>query len=417
MAWKLATSPFCSGVFCCPGNAGTAAEPKTHNISLDWQDARFLLQFIREKKIGVTLIGPEVPLADGLGDRLRAAGHFCFGPGAAAARLEGSKAFCKDFVTRLGIPTAPYRVFDARPAADSYLAECDFDFPCVIKYDGLAAGKGVTVAADRREADHALDDIYKKNKFNSAGTPRVVIESFLTGQELSFMVAADGTECQPLATSQDHKARDDGDKGPNTGGMGAYSPFMPAENIRQDLLKEFIEPTLRALAADEIPYLGFLYAGLMIDKDGRAKLLEYNCRLGDPETQALLFGMETDLAEWLLRLRDGEKMRDLPIRRIKDKFVVTVVMAAAGYPDSPQIGAVIRGIDNISDPDVKVFHSGTAVNTEGKLVTAGGRVLSVTALGRDLNAARQKAYATIKKQISWPGAFYRTDIGARGVTG
>ena len=411
LAWKLATSPQCKKVYCCPGNGGTASEPKARNIQLDWQDTDALLNLIRTKDIAVTVVGPEAPLVAGLADRLREAGHFCFGPSAAAAKLEGSKAFCKDFLRRHRIPTAAYAVFDRYDKAESYLAECAY--PCVVKFDGLAAGKGVTVAADIQTARAALDDIYKRNKFNPPlsvnGKRKVVIEEFLDGNELSFIVAADGVKCQPLASSQDHKARDDGDQGPNTGGMGAFTPVPWADELRDDLLKEIIQPTLTNLAQEGAPYRGFLYAGLMI-KDKNARVLEFNCRLGDPEAQPLLFGMKTDLADWLLRVRAGEDLAKLPLKQ-DDQFVVAVVMAAGGYPDAYARGHRIEGLDGVNQENTKVFHAGT--RREGsQILTTGGRVLAVTARGATLAKARQHAYGATSK-IGWQDAFYRADIGNR----
>ena len=415
LAWKLATSPACETVYCCPGNGGTAMEPKTQNIQLDWRDTNQLLAFIRAKDIAVTVVGPEDPLVAGLADRLRAASHFCFGPSAAAAQLEGSKSFCKDFLHQHQIPTAAYEVFDDYAKAGAYLDECSY--PCVVKFDGLAAGKGVTVAADIQTARAALDDIYKHNKFNPAlgtnGKHKVVIEEFLDGQELSFIVAAHGTKCQPLASAQDHKARDEGDQGPNTGGMGAFTPVAWADELRADLLTNIIQPTLTHLARAGTPYCGFLYAGLMI-KNKRAQVLEFNCRLGDPEAQALLFGMETDLAEWLLRLKAGEDLAKLPLKQ-RDQFVVTVVMAAGGYPGDYARGHAIEGLATLNHANTKVFQAGTRL--EGKrLLTNGGRVLAVTAQGGTLTAAQHHAYDAVRT-ITWPDVFYRTDIGSRPVPG
>ena len=411
LAWKLATSSQCDNVYCCPGNGGTAREAKTHNIQLDWRDTDALLNLIRTKDIIVTVVGPEDPLVAGLADRLRENGHFCFGPSAAAAKLEGSKAFCKDFLHRHRIPTAAYEVFDTYEKADAYLTECAY--PCVVKFDGLAAGKGVTVATDIQTARDALADIYKHNKFSPAlganGKRKVIIEEFLDGQELSFIVAADGTKYQALASSQDHKARDDGDQGPNTGGMGAFTPVTWADELRDDLLTNIIQPTLTNLAQEGTPYRGFLYAGLMI-KDKNARVLEFNCRLGDPEAQALLFNMETDLADWLLRLRAGEDLANLPLKQSR-QFVVTVVMAAGGYPGVYARDHTIEGLDEIDDEDIKVFHAGTRLEGS-QVLTQGGRVLALTARAATLAQARQHAYGATSK-IRWPDSFYRSDIGNR----
>jgi phosphoribosylamine--glycine ligase len=409
LAWKVAGSPSTERVYVAPGNGGTANEPKVENLPIAADDVPSLVRFASEQSIDLTIVGPEVPLVAGIGDAFAAVGLRCFGPSQAAAQLEGSKAYTKDFLARQGIPTAAYRTFsEAGPALD-YLRQVDA--PIVVKADGLAAGKGVILAEERVTAERAVLDMLGAGRFGSAGS-RVVIEEWLTGEEASFIVMVDGENILPLATSQDHKARDDGDRGPNTGGMGAYSPapvVTPA--VHQRVMREIIEPTVAGLAAEGIRYRGFLYAGLMIGPDGTPKVLEYNCRLGDPETQPLLMRLESDLVE--LCLAGVEGRLDQARASWDPRPALGVVMAAGGYPDRYEVGHPIAGLTAAQPPDVKVFHAGTRL-ANGAILTNGGRVLCVTALGESLAAAQSLAYQAAAG-IHWEGAFYRTDIGYRAL--
>jgi phosphoribosylamine--glycine ligase len=409
LAWKLAQSPLVAEVLCAPGNAGTAGEPKCRNVALAVTDHAALLELARKERVELTVVGPELPLVAGIVDKFEAAGLKCFGPRAAGAQLEGSKAFTKAFLARHGIPTAAYRTFTDFASARDYAATRTP--PIVIKADGLAAGKGVVVAPTLAEAEQALDRILRQQQFGEAGAT-VVIEDFLAGEEASFIAVVDGTRVVPLASSQDHKTRDDGDRGPNTGGMGAYSPApVVTEAVHERVMREIMLPTVRGLAADGIYYRGFLYAGLMIDAVGQPRVIEFNCRLGDPETQPILFRLRSDLLDVCLQCFDGT-LGSEPLEW-DPRATVGVVMASRDYPDSYDKGERIMGLDDRSRPDAKVFHAGTRLEG-GHVVTDGGRVLCVVGAGASVREARDAAYSAVRK-ISWDGAFYRSDIGYRAV--
>ncbi|MEY6432044.1 phosphoribosylamine--glycine ligase [Thioalkalicoccus limnaeus] len=409
LAWKAARSPMVERVYVAPGNGGTAEEPRVENVPIGADDIAALVAFAERTGIGLTIVGPEAPLVAGITDAFAAAGLRCFGPSQAAARLEGSKAFTKDFLARHQIPTGAYQVFDEVAPALAYLRHVGV--PIVVKADGLAAGKGVILAQDLATAEQAVRDILEHQRFGDAGA-RVVIEEFLIGEEASFIVLADGRSYVPMATSQDHKARDDGDQGPNTGGLGAYSPApVVTPEIHARILREVIEPTLAGLAAEGSPYVGFLYAGLMIAPDGTPKVLEYNCRFGDPETQPILFRLNSDLVSLCVAALDGGL--DQVAVEWDPRPALGVVMAAGGYPDVYGRGDVIFGLDQVRDPDCKVFHAGTAHRGD-QLVTSGGRVLCVTALGETVAEAQARAYANVA-QIHWKDAYFRRDIGHRAV--
>ncbi len=409
LAWKLAQSARVAEVFVAPGNAGTAREARVENIPIAADDVAGLLAFALDNAIDLTVVGPEVPLVAGLVDRFAAEGLRCFGPRRDAAQLEGSKAFCKEFLVRHGIPTADYRVFTDMDQALAYLH--DKGAPIVVKADGLAAGKGVVVARTETEAEQAIRAMLGDNRFGAAGS-QVVLENYLEGEEASFIVMADGVHALPLATSQDHKARDDDDMGPNTGGMGAYSPApVVTAAIQQRVMDEVIMPTLRGMARDAIPYTGFLYAGLMIDADGSPRVLEFNCRLGDPETQPLLMRLKTDLVDLCLAALDARL--DQVQAEWDERPALGVVMAAAGYPDAYPKGQVIRGLPTAEAVDLKVFQAGTRED-RGEVVTDGGRVLCVCALGHDYAEARERAYDQVKA-ITWDACHYRKDIGYRAI--
>ncbi|PMR76670.1 phosphoribosylamine--glycine ligase [Billgrantia endophytica] len=410
LAWKVAQSPRVEGVFVAPGNAGTAREPGLTNVAIDVDDLTGLLAFARKEGIELTIVGPEAPLVAGVVDRFREAGLVIFGPTQGAARLEGSKSFTKDFLARHAIPTAAYRTFtDVEPAL-AYLAEQGA--PIVIKADGLAAGKGVIVAMTLAEAEAAVRDMLEANAFGDAGA-RVVIEEFLEGEEASFIVMVDGKTVLPMATSQDHKRALDGDEGPNTGGMGAYSPApVVTDTVYERVMEQVIMPTVSGMAAEGHPYTGFLYAGLMIDTDGNPKVIEYNCRFGDPETQPIMLRLQSDLAELCLagaRGRLAGQTCDWDPR-----VAVGVVLAAGGYPGSYRKGEVIDGLEAAEATGCKVFHAGTADNGRGEVVTAGGRVLCVTALGDGASQARDMAYEGVAS-IQWADVQYRRDIAFRAV--
>jgi phosphoribosylamine--glycine ligase len=409
LAWKCAQSPLVEEVLIAPGNAGTAGEEGVRNIPIAASDIDALVVLAHGEDVGLTIVGPEQPLVDGLVDRFEAEGLKCFGPRAEAARLEGSKAFTKAFLERHGIATAGYARFtDSRSALD-YLEQQTL--PIVIKADGLAAGKGVIIATTIEEARGTVHQMLDESTFGAAGR-EIVIEEFLSGEEASFIALVDGTDILPLATSQDHKARDDGDSGPNTGGMGAYSPAPVVTRAMHDrIMHDVMLPTVQGLAADGSHYRGFLYAGLMIDDAGVPKVLEFNCRFGDPETQPILFRLRSDLVELCLDACAGHlggKKADWDPRP-----AVGVVMASAGYPGSYEKGLAIEGLTGLDTDSLKVFHAGTRID-DGRVVTDGGRVLCVTALGEDIRAARDLAYSGVEK-ISWPGAFYRTDIAYRAL--
>ncbi len=408
LAWKLAQSAHVQQVFVAPGNAGTALEPKVENLPLGAEEIDRLADFAQETEIGLTIVGPEVPLVAGIVDRFRSRGLTCLGPARAAARLEGSKAFCKDFMRRHGIPTAAYAVFSEPEAAMAYIRRQGT--PIVIKADGLAAGKGVVIAQTEQEAADAIDRMLAKGIFGEAGR-QVVIEEYLAGEEASYIVLADGKNALALAASQDHKRLEDGDLGPNTGGMGAYSPApVVTPEVEARILAQVIYPTLEGMAAEGAPYTGFLYAGLMITLDGSPKVLEFNCRLGDPETQPILMRLRSDFYELCLSAVRG----DLASQRTKwdRRVALGVVMAAQGYPFACRLGDVIEGLP-AETCDVKVFHAGTRLEGD-RVVTAGGRVLCVCALGDSVREAQRKAYAQVEK-IHWPGAYFRRDIGWRAV--
>lgn len=409
LAWKAAQSPKVETVFVAPGNAGTLAEPKVENRPIAAEDIPGLLAFAKERAIDLTIVGPEAPLVAGIVDEFRAAGLKCFGPTRLAAQLEGSKAFCKDFLARHGIPTAEYQTFTAVDEAVAYIRRKGA--PIVIKADGLAAGKGVVIAQSEHEAVDAVTDMLSGNAFGSAGH-RVVVEEFLRGEEASFIVMANGLDVLPMATSQDHKARDDGDKGPNTGGMGAYSPApVVTPEIHDRIMKEVIEPTLRGMAADGIPYSGFLYAGVMITPDGTPKVLEFNCRFGDPETQPIMMRLKSNLVDLCLGAVEGRLSR--VSAEWDERASLGVVLAAGGYPFDYAKGDEIQGLPEKASADTKVFHAGTA-RSDGKIVTAGGRVLCVCALGESVLEAQRKAYEKVR-EIRWENMYYRTDIGYRAI--
>jgi len=410
LAWKLAQSAKISEVLCAPGNAGTATEAKTRNLPIAVTDFAALIDAAKSERVALTVVGPEVPLVGGIVDSFEAAGLKCFGPRAAGAQLEGSKAFTKAFLARHKIPTAAYRTFTDFTAARDYVAAQTP--PIVIKADGLAAGKGVIIAPTRADAEQTLDRILRQRQFGEAGTT-VVIEDFLVGEEASFIAVVDGTRVVPLASSQDHKTRDDGDRGPNTGGMGAYSPApVVTRDVHDRVMREIMVPTVRGLAADGIYYRGFLYAGLMIDAAGRPRVIEFNCRLGDPETQPIVFRLRSDLADLCLSCFDGT-LGDQPLDW-DPRASVGVVMASRGYPDAYDKGKPIAGLERITRPDIKVFHAGTRLD-HGRVVTDGGRVLCVVGAGDTVRTACDAAYSGVR-EISWDGAFYRSDIGHRAVS-
>ena len=409
LAWKVRQSTKVSSVYVAPGNAGTALEEGIENVSIDVEDISTLLTFAQQENIELTIIGPEVPLVAGIVDAFTNAGLKCFGPTAKAAQLEGSKTYCKDFMARHNIPTAEYKTFTENQPAIEYIKSKGT--PIVVKADGLAAGKGVIVAETEQQAIAAVEDMLSGNGFGKAGH-RVVIEEFLAGEEASFIVIADGDFALPMASSQDHKARDNGDKGPNTGGMGAYSPApIVTPEIHQKVMDNIINPTLHGMQADGIPYTGFLYAGLMIGKDGSMKVLEYNCRFGDPETQPIMMRLKSDLVELCLAALD-KNLSNLSTEW-DECPALGVVLASGGYPDSYNKGDVISGLPVNEQVDAKVFHAGTA-ESNGNVITSGGRVLCACALGSDIVDAQQKAYQ-LTRQIHWDNVFYRTDIGFKAI--
>ena len=409
LAWKLDHSAEVDQVFVAPGNAGTAREPRITNLPIAATDIEALLEFALKEAIDLTIIGPEAPLVAGIVDRFQSNRLRCFGPNRAAAQLEGSKAFSKRFMARHGIPTAEYEAFTDPKEAERWIRERGA--PIVVKADGLAAGKGVVVARTMEEAITAVHDMLEGNAFGDAGH-RVVVEEFLEGEEASFIVMADGEHVLPLATSQDHKARDDGDTGPNTGGMGAVSPApLVTPEIEQRIMDEVIRPTVDGMRADGNPYTGFLYAGLMITADGTPKVLEYNCRFGDPETQPIMMRLRSDLARLCLEALDGD-LQDVDAQW-DDRAAVGVVMAAGGYPAEYRKGDVIEGLPQMEDSVKKVFHAGTT-EQDGQVLTSGGRVLCATALGETIATARDNAYE-LANSIRWPDVYYRRDIGHRAI--
>ena len=409
LAWKVKQSKNVKQVFVAPGNAGTAVEANIENIDIAVDDINSLVDFAKNQNIDLTIVGPEVPLVKGIVNQFQAAGLACFGPSAEAAQLEGSKAFCKDFMARHKIPTAAYQTFTEIPAAIAYIQQ--IGAPIVIKADGLAAGKGVIIAQSEQEAVATVEDMLSGNSFGAAGH-RVVIEEFLVGEEASFIVMADGTHALAMASSQDHKARDNGDTGPNTGGMGAYSPapvVTPA--IHERVMAEVIYPTLQGMLADGIEYTGFLYAGLMISPDGKLNVLEYNCRFGDPETQPIMLRLKSDLVDLCLAAL-GKRLDQVKVDW-DERPALGVVLAVGGYPDDYRKGDVITGLSENNSPDRKVFHAGTRFAGEN-IVTSGGRVLCACALGDDIADAQTKAYE-LTRQIDWQDVYYRTDIGFKAI--
>ncbi len=410
LAWKAAQSPLADKIYVAPGNAGTALEATMENVDINVTDIAALIEFAKNRNIGLTIVGPEVPLVSGLVDAFQEQGLKCFGPTQEAAQLEGSKAFSKDFLARHNIPTAAYGNFTAVDEALTYLHRVGV--PIVIKADGLAAGKGVIIAEDMQHAETAIRDMLSGNSFGDAGH-RVVIEEFLRGEEASFIVMADGKNILPMASSQDHKAAHDGDTGPNTGGMGAYSPApVVTHEMHQRIMHEVIIPTVEGMAADGLPYTGFLYAGIMIDDAGTPKVLEYNCRFGDPETQPIMLRMKSDLVAHCLAAIDGSL--DQQQAKWDSRAAVGVVLAAGGYPGSYQSGDVIHGLPEDDVEGEKLFHAGTA-EQNGDVVTSGGRVLCATALGESVTEAQKRAYA-LASRISWDNCYCRTDIGHRAIS-
>ncbi|MGB7816480.1 MAG: phosphoribosylamine--glycine ligase [Methylotenera sp.] len=408
LAWKIAQNKEVSRVYVAPGNAGTALNPDMMNVPIS--GVQDLLEFAQNEQIYLTIVGPEAPLSQGVVDAFRAAGLKIFGPTKAAAQLESSKDFAKAFMVRHHIPTAAYATFTDAKLAHDYVNRQGA--PIVIKADGLAAGKGVVVAMNEAEAHAAIDAMLSDNKLGSAGA-RVVIEEFLTGEEASFIVMVDGKNILPLATSQDHKRLLDGDQGPNTGGMGAYSPApVVTPEIHGKVMREIIRPTVEGMAKDGIPYTGFLYAGLMISPDGSIKTLEFNCRMGDPETQPIMLRLKSDFVALAENAINGtlDKIEAEWDRRT----ALGVVMASANYPDSPRLGDEITGLPK-ELTEAQVFHAGTQLK-DGKVVTSGGRVLCVTSLGETVKFAQQQAYRIID-EINFDGAQYRTDIGYRAIKG
>jgi phosphoribosylamine--glycine ligase len=409
LAWKVAQDPRVAKVYVAPGNAGTGTEAKCENVAIDVLAIEQLADFAAAN-VQLTIVGPEAPLVKGVVDLFRSRGLDIFGPTAAAAQLEGSKAFTKDFLARHAIPTADYQNFTEVEPALAYLREKGA--PIVIKADGLAAGKGVIVAMTLEEAEDAVRDMLSGNAFGDAGA-RVVIEEFLDGEEASFIVMVDGEHVLPMATSQDHKRVGDGDSGPNTGGMGAYSPApVVTADVHKRVMDEVIYPTVRGMAAEGNVYTGFLYAGLMIDKAGAPKVIEFNCRFGDPETQPIMCRLESSLV--LLVEAALAKALNKVEATWDPRPTVGVVLAAGGYPGDYAKGDVIEGLDDAAKLDGKVFHAGTALNAQGQVVTAGGRVLCATAIGRTVSEAQQQAYRLAEK-IRWNGCFYRKDIGYRAI--
>jgi phosphoribosylamine--glycine ligase len=409
LAWRVAQSAQVETVYVAPGNAGSGLESNVENVALAIDDIEALINFARERHIGLTIVGPEAPLVAGIVDRFSAAGLACFGPSAAAAQLEGSKAFAKDFMARHGIPTAAYGNFTDIGEAIAFIHR--HGAPIVVKADGLAAGKGVIIAHTVEEAETAVKDMLSANVFGEAGH-RVIVEEFLTGEEASFIVMADGEHVLPLATSQDHKARDEGDLGPNTGGMGAYSPApVISDELHKTAMETVIYPTIRGMAEQGMPFTGFLYAGLMVSPEGETRVLEFNVRFGDPETQPIMMRLQSDLAELCLSAVNGK------LHQVEAQWdprpALGVVMAAGGYPDSYSKGHVISGLDAANQPETRVFHAGTDL-LDGRIVTTGGRVLCVCAMADTVHEAATAAYSGCEK-IHWDGAFYRRDIGYRAI--
>jgi len=410
LAWKAAQSPLVSQVYVAPGNAGTAREPRVSNVEIGAEDIDSLLEFAQQNNIKLTIVGPEAPLVAGIVDRFQQSGLTIFGPSAAAAQLEGSKTFTKDFLARHQIPTAGYQSFtEIEPALDYVKAQ---GTPIVVKADGLAAGKGVIVAETEAQAIDAINDMLAGNAFGEAGH-RVVIEEHLAGEEASFICMVDGEQVLPMATSQDHKARDNGDRGPNTGGMGAYSPApVVSAEIETHIMQAIIMPTVRGMAAEGARYTGFLYAGLMIDKQGQAKVIEYNCRFGDPEAQPVMMRLQSDLVELCLAACEGKLAGKTA--NWDPRYSLGVVLAASGYPGTYESGELIRSIP-AEDSTSKVFHAGTRLDSDANIATNGGRVLCAVSIGESIAQAQQKAYQIVA-EIDWPNAYFRTDIGFRAIS-
>jgi len=409
LAWKAAQSPHVTRIYIAPGNAGTAQEPRMQNIPIAADDIPELMAFADNNDIHLTIVGPEAALVAGIVDSFTQAGLRCFGPSKSAAQLEGSKAFTKDFLARHHIPTAAYATFTDADAAISYIQQ--HGTPIVIKADGLAAGKGVIISHNESDAITTVQEMLTSHAFGVAGH-RIVIEEFLTGEEASFIVMVDGEHILPMATSQDHKARNDGDTGPNTGGMGAYSPApVITPELHDRVMHEIITPTVKGMIMDNHPYTGFLYAGLMITPDGIPKVLEYNCRFGDPETQPIMMRLKSDLIE----LCDAALDKRLDKMQIEwdPRVALGIVLAAGGYPDKYRTGDIIHGLPAAEEEGSKVFHAGTA-KKNGNIITAGGRVLCVCALGDTVFSAQQHAYQQVKN-IHWDDVYYRTDIGYRAI--
>jgi len=409
LAWKCAQSPRVDEVLVAPGNAGSAREDKVRNVAVSADDIEALAKLAQDEQVELTIVGPEAPLVAGVVDRFNELRLPCFGPSAAAAQLEGSKAFTKDFLARHGIPTADYQNFtDLTPALEYIRSQ---GAPIVIKADGLAAGKGVIVAMTLEQAEQAATDMLAGGSFGEAGA-RIVVEEFLNGEEASFIVITDGDTILPLATSQDHKARDEGDVGPNTGGMGAYSPApVVTPEIEARIIDEVIRPTLEGMKADGSPYLGFLYAGLMIMADGTPKVIEFNCRMGDPETQPIMARLKSDLVDICLSTIEGDLNERDPVW--DTRAALGVVLAAGGYPASYEKGKVISGLEHADSNTQKVFHAGTAHDGD-KVITSGGRVLCVVGLGHSVADAAADAYDAVAK-IDWEDVYYRRDIGHRAI--
>ncbi len=411
LAWKAAQSERVTDVYVAPGNAGTASEEKLHNIAIAAEDIPALTDFARREKPDLTIVGPEAPLTAGIVDAFQRAGLVCFGPTKAAAVLEGSKAYAKDFLKRHQIPTAGYEVFTEVEAAAEYIRSRPM--PIVLKADGLAAGKGVIIASTVAEAIKTVTDLLTGDKFGAAGH-RVVVEEFLEGEEVSFMVITDGERVLPLASAQDHKARDEGDHGPNTGGMGAYSPAPAVDEVmHRRIMDTVILPTVQGMAGENRIYRGCLYAGLMIGDDGTPRVLEFNCRFGDPEAQVIMLRLKSELVPLMLAAASG----GLDQYRVEwdERAALAVVAASAGYPAGASKGDVIGGVDSDFPEETKIFHAGTA-NKDNNIVTAGGRVLCAAGLGETVARAQQRAYQAINN-ITYEGMFYRKDIGYRAVAG
>jgi len=407
LAWQCSLFDEVEHVFVAPGNAGTDLEKKISNITIDPENIPALISFAKSECIDITIVGPEAPLVMGVVDDFQDEGLAIFGPSKLASQLEGSKAFSKDFMHRNDIPTAYYKVFSESKLAIKYVKE--MGTPIVIKADGLAAGKGVIIANTLNEATRAINDMLEGNRFGEAGS-RVVIEEFLMGEEASFIVMVDGSNILPMATSQDHKARDNGDKGPNTGGMGAYSPApIVSPLVFNNVIEKVIKPTVEAMKSEGMPYTGFLYAGIMIDDKGMTKVLEYNCRFGDPETQPIMMRLKSNLAQLCISATQG----NLDSEKVEwdERTSLGVVMAAFGYPEAYKTGEIINL--PIEESNSKIFHAGTRLDA-GNITSNGGRVLCATALGADIKEAQEKAYQLINS-VSWEGSYFRTDIGFKGI--